>query len=298
MSHTGKDLNLLIALRALLEEENVSRAGERINMGQSSMSSALARLRTQFNDELLVRVGRDYQLTPLARQILPQVQRTIPLIEQALGSGGPFDPATSTREYSIMASDYAAIELTPAIDKALGLAPNIRINLHPLPIHPTDSAHDMLSHDFIAFVPGAGIDGEHAELFVDDYVCVVDPKNAAVVNGELTWDAFTELPQAVSNFGQAHLTPAERRMRELGFSRNAHVTTSSFLPLAAVVMDTDLVGVLPRRLATRMAPMTGIRIVEAPFGRVEIRENLYWHSSHETDAAHQWLRDILVSETN
>lgn len=293
MSYAGKDLNLLIALRALLEEENVSRAGERIGMGQSSMSSALARLRTQFNDELLVRVGRDYQLTPMARQILPQVQLTIPLIERALGSGGPFDPATSTRVFSVMCSDYAALELAPRFTEALTAAPNIRIEVSPLPENPTDSGRDLLTHDFVIAVPGIGIDGEHTELWIDDYVVVLDPANKAIVDGGITWDAFTELPQAVSDFGQAHLTPAERRMRELGFSRTPHVTTSSFLPLPSVVVGTDLVGVLPRRLAERFAAISPIAIIEAPFGRVEIRETLYWHTTHNADTAHEWLKGIL-----
>jgi DNA-binding transcriptional LysR family regulator len=293
MSYAGKDLNLLIALRALLEEENVSRAGERIGMGQSSMSSALARLRTQFNDELLVRVGRDYQLTPMARQILPQVQLTIPLIERALGSGGPFDPATSTRVFSVMCSDYAALELAPRFAEALAAAPNIRIEVSPLPENPTDSGRDLLTHDFVIAVPGIGIDGEHKELWIDDYVVVLDPANKAIVDGAITWDAFTELPQAVSDFGQAHLTPAERRMRELGFSRAPHVTTSSFLPLPSVVVGTDLAGVLPRRLAERFAALSPIAIIEAPFGRVEIRETLYWHTAHNADTAHEWLKDIL-----
>jgi DNA-binding transcriptional LysR family regulator len=293
MSYAGKDLNLLIALRALLEEENVSRAGERIGMGQSSMSSALARLRTQFNDELLVRVGRDYQLTPMARQILPQVQLTIPLIERALGSGGPFDPATSTRVFSVMCSDYAALELAPRFAEALAAAPNIRIEVSPLPENPTDSGRDLLTHDFVIAVPGIGIDGEHAELWIDDYVCVLDPANKAIVDGAITWEAFTELPQAVSDFGQAHLTPAERRMRELGFSRAPHVTTSSFLPLPSVVVGTDLVGVLPRRLAERFSAISPIAVIEAPFGRVEIRETLYWHTTHKADTAHEWLKDIL-----
>lgn len=293
MSYGGKDLNLLLALRALLEEENVSRAGERISMGQSSMSSALSRLRTQFNDELLVRVGRDYELTPLARQILPQLQITIPLIERALGSGGPFEPDTTTRVFTVMCSDYAALELAPAFKRVLALAPGARIEISPLPAHPTDSGRDMLSHDLIVAVPGIGIDGEHTELFIDDYVCIVDSTNEAVVDGELTWKSFVQLPQAVSDFGQAHLTPAERRMRELGFSRNAHVTTSSFLPLPSVIRGTNLVGVLPRRLAERFVSLADIRIVEAPFGRVDIRETMYWHTSHHNDEAHSWFRQIL-----
>ena len=107
MSFENKDLNLLIALRALLEEANVTRAGARVDMGQSSMSTALSRLRTQFGDELLVRVGRDYELTPLARLILPQLEVAIPLIENALMSHEEFNPANSNRKYKIMASDAA-----------------------------------------------------------------------------------------------------------------------------------------------------------------------------------------------
>ena len=295
MIHADMDLNLLLALRTLLEEENVSRAAERIGVGQSSMSSALSRLRTQFNDELLVRVGRNYQLTPLARQLLPQVQLTIPLIENALGSGAPFDPATSTRVYRFMMSDYASIELAPLFNRVRELAPNISIEITPLPEIPTDSQRELLSHDFIAAVPGIGIEGEHAELFVDHYVCIVDPGNPAAKKGSLSWEDFIAMPQAVSDFGRAHLTPAERRMRELGFSREAHVTTSSFLPLLSVIPGTDLVAVLPKRLADRFASLSDIISVPAPFGEVEIHETLYWHQSHNSDPAHVWLREQLTA---
>ncbi len=294
MAFAGKDLNLLVALRALLEEENVTRAGDRIAMGQSSMSTALSRLRTQFGDELLVRVGRDYELTPMAKMLLPQVQLAIPLIEKALGSGGPFEPATTTRQFTMMMSDFASLEMTPAFEKALAIAPGIEINVIPLPANPTDSARDMLKHDFILAVPGIGIDGEHVELFTDRYVCLVDPDNSALVNNTLSWDAFTELPQAVHDFGQAHLTPADRKLRELGFTRAAHVKASSFMPLPAIVAGTDMVAVVPKRLADRLGPATGTIGVEAPFGEVPIIETLYWHPVHNSDPAHVWMRNHLI----
>lgn len=295
MTFAGKDLNLLIALRALLEEANVTRAGDRIQMGQSSMSSALSRLRTQFGDELLVRVGRDYELTPLARLLLPQVQMTLPLIEQALGSEPPFDPQSSRRVYSLMMSDYAALELKNVFALALLAAPDIRIDLLPLPSNPTDSQRDLLKNDFVAAVPGIGIEGEHAELFVDHYVCLVDHNNPALVDGELSWEAFTALPQAVCDFGQAHLTPADRKLRELGFTREAHVKTTSFMPLPSIVAGTELVAVVPQRLADRFASVTGTIGVKAPFGNVEIIETLWWHSAHNSDPSHVWLRNILTA---
>ena len=84
MAVGGMDLNLLVPLRALLEEVNVTRAGERIGMSQPAMSAALAKLRRHYRDELLVRVGREYELTPLARSLLPTIQRSMPAVEAGL----------------------------------------------------------------------------------------------------------------------------------------------------------------------------------------------------------------------
>lgn len=298
MTFAGKDLNLLVALRALLEEANVTRAGERIQMGQSSMSSALSRLRLQFNDELLVRVGRDYELTPLARLLLPQLQLTLPLIESALMSQEAFDPATSTRQFKLLMSDYAAIEMRPRISAAMNEAPNIQLEILPLPANPTDSGRDLVNNDFIVIVPGIGIEGENTHLFVDHYVCLVDKNNPALKKGKLSWDEFVALPQVVVDFGSAHRTAADRKLSEMGFIRTPHVKTTSFLPMASIIEGTDLVGIVPKRLADRMSKTTNVIGVEAPFGKVEIFENLWWHASHNTDPAHVWLRKILAGENS
>lgn len=294
MNLASKDLNLLVALRALLEEANVTRAGDRLQVGQSAMSSALARLRLQYNDELLVRVGRDYELTPLARLLLPQVQIAMPLLERALGSEGPFNPLTSHRTFTVQLSDFAAVELREMFNRVLEAAPGIRIDLLPLPEQPTSSERDLAKSDFIAAVPGIGIEGESTLLFVDHYVCLVDKNNQALVDGQLSWEAFIELPQAVCDFGQAHHTPADRRLRELGFARGAKVKTSSFLPLPAIIAGTELVGVVPSRLAARLGEATGTVGVPTPFGRVELIETLWWHHTRTTDAGHRWFRDTLL----
>src|SRR5580700_11666322 len=103
----GIDLNLLVVLGALLEERNLARAGERISMSQPAMSAALSRLRKHFDDELLVRAGRGYVLTPMAERTLPLVQQAIRQAEVALEVPPDFDPATSRRQISISISDYA-----------------------------------------------------------------------------------------------------------------------------------------------------------------------------------------------
>lgn len=296
MSFEHKDLNLLIALRALLEEANVTRAGARVDMGQSSMSTALSRLRTQFGDELLVRVGRDYELTPLARLILPQLEVAIPLIENALMSHEEFNPATSSHRFKIMASDAAQLQIKPLINKALTEAPNVSIEFLPIPAQPTDSEREMLVNDFVVAVAGIGITGESRLLYTDHYVCLVDKHNEALVDGKLSWAAFTALPQAVVKLGQGHMLPADRKLGELGFRRVAAVKLNSYFPLASVIQGTSLVGIAPSRMAKVLCEGTDVIEVEAPFGPLELHQSLWWHQSHDNDHAHRWLREILTSQ--
>ncbi|MFT4052309.1 MAG: LysR family transcriptional regulator [Microbacterium sp.] len=296
MTGAGYDLNLLVPLRALLEEANVTRAGQRVQLGQSSMSSALSRLRIVFNDELLVRVGRDYELTPFARVLLPQVQATVPLIERVLMNEPEPDPRTARRELSIMITDYGILRLHGAIAAVLEHSPGIHVDLLPLPERPMESERDLVTHDFVVSVPGIGIDGSSLPLVEDDYVCLVDAANPAIAGGALSFEDFVALPQAVAHFGRLHFTPADRRLRELGIDRREpRVTTSSFLPLPSVVAGTDLVAVVPRVLAETLGPLTGTVGVEAPFGPVGIPLRLWWHPSHDADPVHIWFRESLTA---
>ncbi len=288
------DLNLLVALRALLEEANVTHAGERVGLGQSTMSAALGRLRTLFQDELLVRVGRDYELTPLARQILPQVQLTLPLVAQALGREEPFDLATSRRVFTMQLSDFGAVEVRPLLALAQAAAPGIRFDYLRLPTEPTDAARDLMAHDFIIAAPGIGIEVESLELFRDEYVVIADHAHPAVQDGEISLDAFLASPFIRCDFGRAHVTPVERRMRELDLHPRTRVTTSTLLSLPLIIRGTELVGLVPRRLARRSAAVTGTVALPTPFPTVELIQRLWWHPAHAGDEAHTWLRTLAA----
>lgn len=288
------DLNLLVSLRALLEEANVTRAGERVGLGQSTMSAALGRLRAVFQDELLVRVGRDYELTPLARQILPQVQVTLPLIAQVLGQQPRFDPATSTRAFGLQLSDFGAIELRPLFGLVQAAAPGIRFDYLRLPHEPTDAAHDLLAHDFVVAAPGIGIEAESMELFRDDYVVIADRDHPGIVDGQMSLDAFCASPFIRCDFGRAHVTPVERRMRELDIVPRTRVTTSTLLSLPLIIRGTELVGLVPSRLVQRSGAVTGTVALPTPFPGVELIQRLWWHPAHANDEGHAWFRTLAA----
>jgi DNA-binding transcriptional LysR family regulator len=293
MSVGGVDLNLLVTLRALLEEGNVTHAGARIGMSQPSMSIALARLRRHYKDELLVRSGRDYCLTPLARSLLPSVQESMRLVETAFGRGETFVPAASDRVFSITLSDYSiTVLIEPLLRRAREQAPGVGLELSPIPPDMEESDRGLLQHDLLVAPVGFRFPGECEVLFRDRFVCIVDPANPLLRDGWLSLASLGELRHATATFGHAGLNVAERALDELGVRRQVQVTTVGWLPLPFVVAGTDLVAVVPERLARRVAAPAGVAVAEPPFGRVELIEAAWWHPTRAADPALAWLRTI------
>jgi DNA-binding transcriptional LysR family regulator len=289
------DLNLLVALGALLEERNLTRAGEKTSMSQPAMSGALARLRRHFDDELLVRDGRQYELTPLAHRLLPDVRDALRQVERTLEARPEFDLA-STRTFSLAMSDYA---VTVLVDRLLHrvreLAPGVGLTVSPVPTDMHESDRGLLQHDMVIGPMGVPFPGESEEIFRDRFVCIVDPGNSRLVRGVLSLADFGELPQAVATFGQRDvLNQAELALMELGVPRHVQVTTVGWLPLPFVVAGTDLVAVLPERLATRVAGTAGVAVCEPPFGTIELIEAAWWHPTRSGDQAVRWLRSITA----
>jgi DNA-binding transcriptional LysR family regulator len=294
MSLGGTDLNLMVALRALLEEGNVTKAGAKIGKSQPAMSTALARLRRHYQDELLVRVGRDYELTPFAKALVPSVQQTMQCVELALDTGQRFDPATSRHAFRLDATDYVITVLAePLLRRVAAVAPRIRLDFDAIPDDMHASEHGLRNCDALIGPLGFGFPGSQAPLFRDRFVCVVDQSNPLLRDGRLTLEDLSALPHAVRS-GRTHVTPADRVMDELCVRRQIQVTTGGFLPLPFLVAGTDLVAVIPERLALRLAGSLGLTVVEPPFGRVELIETLWWHPDRASTPEHAWLRRILT----
>jgi len=213
MSLGGTDLNLMVALRALLEEGNVTKAGAKIGKSQPTMSTALARLRRHYQDELLVRVGRDYELTPFAKALVPSVQQTMQCVELALDTGQRFDPMTSRHAFRIDATDYAITVLAePLLRRVAAVAPGIRLDFDSIPDDMHESEHGLRNCDVLIGPLGFGFPGSQSPLFRDRFVCVVDASNARLRGGRLTLDDLSALRHAVRSCGRTHVTPADRVM--------------------------------------------------------------------------------------
>ena len=300
MALGGIDLNLLVVLQALLEEGNVTRAGVRLGMPQPAVSNALARLRRHYRDELLLRVGNGYDLTPLARSLLPAVQDSTRLIGRTFAPGQPGQPPVGDRVFTICLSDYSMTVLgEPLLRRVHGLAPGARIALRLATRELVDADRGLLGHDLLIGPPRLQQGGQPEVIVRDRLVYVADPGNPrlrASADGawRLTAGDLAALPHAAARFPDPGSDPALMALLRRGITPNVVLTTGGWLPLPFLVAGTDLVAAIPERLARRMVPAAGVTLIEPPFGMIELVEVAWWHPLHATDPALTWLRGIVT----
>jgi len=286
------DLNLLVALHALLEEVNVTHAGSKIGLSQPAMSAALSRLRRHFDDDLLIRVGRSYELTPFAESLLPTVQSSIRKVERALKIDSTFDPLTSDREFSIGLSDYASIVLIGYIqNEIVKKFPNLTFSFTDLSDDVTTSNRSLLRHDFMIGPLGIFREGRSMPIFNDQLVLIMDKENPLAGISKLKLADIAEARFAVATFSGAPITPIDRVFGELNIKRNIVAKVNGFLPLPLMVKGNSNIAVIPARLAARFSRDRGLHVAKLPieFKALELHEAIWWHPSREESPAHTWL---------
>ena len=290
----GVDLNLLVVLGALLEERNLTHAGERISMSQPAMSAALSRLRKHFDDELLVRVGRGYVLTPLAERTLPLVKQALRQAQTTLEVPPDFDPATSRRQLSISISDYAmSVLLAPLLELLRRRAPFIGVEVDPLPRDIEENDSYLQRRDLLIGGVGLGLPGRRQVVFTDRFVCIADRHHPRAAQGPLALGDVAALRHAAVDFGRGTITPTERALLRQGIQPDKAVTVPGLLQLPFAVAGTRLVAFVPERLARRCAGPLGLVIVPVDWEPPELVEAAHWHPVRSADPTLRWLRGIL-----
>jgi DNA-binding transcriptional LysR family regulator len=288
------DLNLLVALDALLTERNVTRAGERLFLSQPAMSGTLSRLRHLFGDELLVRVGRHLEPTPFAAELAGPVHECVQQIEDLLNSRRPFVPETEQRSFRIASSDYVvSLLLGPLVGRLLERAPGVAVRFTSLESGVGERVATG-NVDFAVLPTELEPTLPSLPLFEDTWVCVVSSSHPSV-GDRLTIDEFLALPHlAFSIAGPGHGSVAEDHLAQMGYERRIAATTESLATAPFLVRGTPLATLVPKRLAERLREAADIRLVETPVALPPLREKLVWSPRFTDSAAHVWLRTELV----
>jgi DNA-binding transcriptional LysR family regulator len=287
------DFNLLLPLRALLEERSVSRAAERMHMSQPALSAALSRLRRHFNDDLLERRGNSYELTPLAVQLLDRSHSATLSMERIFSAQADFDPSTSTREFSVFSSDYAMSLLGGALTSVLAeTAPGVRLRFNNMSANVVANAPDSLRDYDGLLMPHGYLSHSHQDLFVDRWVCLVAEDNDAV-GDSLTTQQLSALPWVYTYSGLTEYTPASKQLGLLGIEPRITVVSPSFLALPALIAGSDRIALVQESLAAQLVRGGGVRILESPLTLIPLTEAFWWNSVHDRDPEHLWFRSLL-----
>ncbi|GAA4113118.1 LysR family transcriptional regulator [Nocardioides fonticola] len=292
----GADLNLLLPLQVLLEERNVTRAGRRLSLSQPAMSAALARLRRRFDDELLVKAGRGYELTPFARELLPRVQHTVGLLAVALDVESAFDPRTCDRVFRVATTDDVEVRLLPGLfDLLRREAPGVRVVVSPLAAGERTPQRILDDADVVLAPAEVGLPGLRRPLWREEMVLIADPDaDHPALAEDASAATLAELVHAGVSLGPGLLTAEERALGEAGLDRRLRVTAAGYLALPHVVTGTDLVALVPRSVAERHAAEGGrLRILPPPTGPIPLTMCCWFDRSRAHDPQDRWFHDCL-----
>ncbi|GHH78110.1 LysR family transcriptional regulator [Streptomyces sulfonofaciens] len=297
------DLNLLVALRELLRERNVTRAAARIGVTQPAASAALGRLRRHFGDDLLVRNRNGYVLTPLALQLADQVETVCAAAERLFTTDSSFDPASSRRQFTLLMADYTVEVLGARLSAALAEhAPRVELHIRMVrEAFSTDAAETIRFIDGMIAPPVSRFEVpglRSADLFTDRWVCVLDAAHPCAERGHLTPEDMARLSW-VAPFqpdpGFMTAAPTTRQLTLFGIQPDVRVRVESYRAVPHFVVGTDRVALLQKRLADLVAGPMGLAVLPCPQDPEPITERLWWHDEYDRDPAHQWLRQMLTS---
>jgi DNA-binding transcriptional LysR family regulator len=283
----GLNLNVLVALQALLVEGNVTRAARRIGVSQPAMSQTLARLRELFDDPLLVREGRGFVRTPRAEAMLLPLSDAPLSVDRAVQLGMGFDPATSSRSFRVAMTDLHLTMILPGVVRAIEEeAPRVRLQVEPMSVGGLANKIAAGEVDLaVGFLLSSAAGLRTEALLADDFVVLVRRGHPLARRRRLALGDYAR---------QRHLanTPADfvpRSVPALGFGA-IQLALPSLLAVPAVVRSTNLVATVPRRLLS-LVELDGIIVLQAPAELPKVTHSMWWHPRFDRDPAHQWLRE-------
>ena len=288
------DLNLLVALDALLAERSVSRAAVRLHLSQPATSALLARLRELFGDPLLLRSARGMLPTPRAMELLGPIRQVLDQVDAIVQPRAAFDAASATYTFTLSASDYVEYALLPTLaDYLEHKAPGVRLEVRPLDLQSVAKQMETGEVDLCITGLQNALPGLHVRPLYRERMVSVVRRNHPTVGARLTLDEFCKLEHIqVWVRGSGFNTRIDEALAALGRKRHARLAVPHFLLVPEIVARSDMISALPERLARGYAKK--LRMLEPPVEIEGFTVGEMWHARSEPEPAQQWLRDVLL----
>ncbi|MBN8831630.1 MAG: LysR family transcriptional regulator [Sphingomonadales bacterium] len=290
------DVGALIALSKLLAQRNVSRVAREVGLSQPAMSHLLARLRTAFGDELLVRDGTGLVLTAAGAQLQARLEAALPHL-LGVFAGETFDPASSFVHFKLGITDHAGQVLLPGLLAELHeRAPRATVSVAVIPNRQTDlSALDEGRYDlrfgWLRSLPPQW----HRRKLLDDRIVLIASADHPGLSEPMTIEDFAALDHvALESERPIYPNLVDRYLASCGLQRRVVVRVSHFAIAPSIVAGTRMVAMFPERLARTVGP--GIRIIEPPLDFPDPNLSMAWHPRVHASVESVWLRQLVVDQ--
>lgn len=289
------DLNLLKALKVLLDERHVGRSADRMNISQSAMSHTLARLRTAFNDPLFIRKSTGLEPTKRAIELGSSLGELLTDISR-LFSTQTFEPASINTHFRIQTHDFVASDiLAPKLSHIQSLAPNITFDLKII----NQDCYTKVNKGETDLIVGAGLSAPQnfiqREVTQEPIVCLLDKKNPALKNWGI--DTLFEYPHIKLSLLSEKDDPVSKYANKNGLpKRIISFYTASLQMQPALIAGTQNIAFLPERFAKHAAKALSLKIMPCPIEIPPVSIKGLWHHRSQSDSAHKWIRDIIISQ--
>ncbi|MCG9730432.1 LysR family transcriptional regulator [Shewanella sp. Isolate13] len=288
------DLNLFRIFTAVYRTSSFSRAAEELDLTQSSVSNAIARLKLSVGEELFIRVGRGVKPTASAMNLYQQLASPVSEIEQVASSFEVFEASTSERTFYVYASESAILLLQGVVEHLLEtLSISIVFREPPLieeelqmdlQLEKVDLALDIWLPESSSF--------KSEKVMKDKLVCVAR-KNHPRIKGAITQEQYFNEKHIIFKMRRGNLSVADLLTKQVLPARKMHSEQSSILSMMALASKSDALAIASKSYSDEYAQMFGLQVFELPFAVEPIEYHMVWSHKLQQNPANLWLRKLL-----
>lgn len=289
------DLNLLPVFDAVISEQNLSRAADKVCMSQPAISNAVKRLRLTLDDELFVSTGRGVRPTPKALELREPIRQALEIITSAFDQNQPFDFLSSNRQFVIASTDYVGLIILPEILSEINsLNSSVTVNTAPYEDETLMDDFQFGKIDFaVELNPNLDSKVISKELFQEHAVCIAR-KGHPKIDDALTVDDYCHLEHVCTTSNKKQTAFFENHLRQHGVVRNLRYSVPNYFNVPEVVCSTEALATVPSRLANKFSEMYELDVYSLPFPTLKTSIYLSWHSNRKADTGSQWLKNLIM----
>lgn len=288
------DLEWLGIFVEVYQLQSVSKAAQRLQIPQANASIALNKLRRHFGDPLFTRTSRGMEPTPRAATIYPELHEALARIRKAQGASTVFSAADTRRQFRICMTDISEIVLLPTLVNHLQrVAPNVSLEAETIS---ADTRQRLESGDVdlaVGFMPKLEAGFYQQALFEQDFVCLAATDHPRAQGKLDRRTFFGEGHLVVTTSGTGHAI-VDKVLAQSGAERRIVLRVPSFLGVAQIVADTELLVVVPRLLGEKLAAQARVRVFRPPVHLPSYKVKQHWHERFNAESGNVWLRKTMA----